>query len=120
MGLHGLEQGYLYLTFYGTLLLNCPHEAEWTPFQNPYFSENVVGSRIEPGTSGSVAINSNHRGVLLNNNFQFLKLSTMTVLQYVVAHSKMNGDNRPTTVTALCNRRNIADISDWERVFKSR
>jgi hypothetical protein len=23
-------------------LLNCTHEAEWTPFQTHYFSENVV------------------------------------------------------------------------------
>jgi hypothetical protein len=31
-----------------------------TPFQTPYFSENLVGSGIDPGTSGSVARNSDH------------------------------------------------------------
>jgi hypothetical protein len=25
------------------------HEAEWTPFQSQYFSENVVAPGIEPG-----------------------------------------------------------------------
>jgi hypothetical protein len=25
------------------------HEAEWTPFQTHYFSENLVASGIEPG-----------------------------------------------------------------------
>jgi hypothetical protein len=30
-------------------ILNCPHEAQWTPFQTPYFSANLIGSGIEPG-----------------------------------------------------------------------
>jgi hypothetical protein len=30
-------------------LLNCTHEAEWTPFQTHYFSENLVAPGIEPG-----------------------------------------------------------------------
>jgi hypothetical protein len=30
-------------------LLSCTHEAEWTPFQTHYFSENLVAPRIEPG-----------------------------------------------------------------------
>jgi hypothetical protein len=34
--------------------------AEWTPFQTHFFSENLVAPRIEPGTSGSVARNSDH------------------------------------------------------------
>jgi hypothetical protein len=29
-------------------LLSCAHEAEWTPFQTHYFSENVVASGNEP------------------------------------------------------------------------
>jgi hypothetical protein len=33
-------------------------EAQWTPFQTHYFSGNVVEPGIEPGTSGSVARNS--------------------------------------------------------------
>jgi hypothetical protein len=41
-------------------LLGCPHEAEWTPFQTHYFSENLVALGVEPGTSGSVARNSDH------------------------------------------------------------
>jgi hypothetical protein len=30
-------------------LLSCTHEAEWTPFQTHYFSENLVVLGIEPG-----------------------------------------------------------------------
>jgi hypothetical protein len=30
-------------------LLSCTHEAEWTPFQTHYFSENLAALRIEPG-----------------------------------------------------------------------
>jgi hypothetical protein len=30
-------------------LLNCTHEAEWTPFQTHYFSVNLVAPGIEPG-----------------------------------------------------------------------
>jgi hypothetical protein len=41
-------------------ILNYPYEAEWTPFQTHYFSENLVAPGIKPGTSGSVARNSDH------------------------------------------------------------
>jgi hypothetical protein len=34
--------------------------AEWTPFQNHYFSENLVAPGIEPGTSGSVTRDCDH------------------------------------------------------------
>jgi hypothetical protein len=30
-------------------LLNCTHEAEWTPFQTNYFLENLIVPGIEPG-----------------------------------------------------------------------
>jgi hypothetical protein len=40
--------------------LSCPHEAEWTPFQTHYFSENLVAPGIKPETSGSVDSNSDH------------------------------------------------------------
>jgi hypothetical protein len=30
-------------------LLSCTHEAEWTPFQTHYFSENLVVPGIETG-----------------------------------------------------------------------
>jgi hypothetical protein len=30
-------------------LLSCTHEAEWTPFQTHYFSENLVAPGIESG-----------------------------------------------------------------------
>jgi hypothetical protein len=30
-------------------LLSCTHEAEWTPFQTHYFSENLVAPGIELG-----------------------------------------------------------------------
>jgi hypothetical protein len=38
-----------------------PHEAEQTPFKKQYFSENLVASGIEPGTSGSVVRNFDHK-----------------------------------------------------------
>jgi hypothetical protein len=41
-------------------LLNYPHEAEWTPFQTHYFSENLVALGMEPGASGPLARNCNH------------------------------------------------------------
>jgi hypothetical protein len=31
------------------VVLNCTHEAEWTPFQTHYFSENLVTPGIELG-----------------------------------------------------------------------
>jgi hypothetical protein len=40
--------------------LSYHHEAELTPFQTHYFSENLVASGIEPDTPGSVARNSGH------------------------------------------------------------
>jgi hypothetical protein len=36
------------------------HEAERTPFQTNYFSENLLARGIEPEISGSVARNSDH------------------------------------------------------------
>jgi hypothetical protein len=58
------------------LLLNCTHEAEWTPFQTHYLSEILVVPGIEPGTSGSVARNSDHWTTeavyfLLHNIYKF-------------------------------------------------
>jgi hypothetical protein len=41
-------------------LLIYPHEAERTPFQTHYYSENLVAPGIEPGTSGSVARKADH------------------------------------------------------------
>jgi hypothetical protein len=37
------------------------HEVEWTPFQTHYFSEKLLAPGIEPGTSRSVAKNSDHQ-----------------------------------------------------------
>jgi hypothetical protein len=37
------------------LFHSSPHEADWTPFQTNYFSENMTAPGIEPGTSGSIA-----------------------------------------------------------------
>jgi hypothetical protein len=47
-------------TFSLKQLLSCTHDAEWTPFQNHYFSENLVAPGIEHGTSESVGRNSDH------------------------------------------------------------
>jgi hypothetical protein len=44
----------------------CTHEAEWTPFRTHYLSENLIAPGMEPGTSGSVAKNSDHRGGIFN------------------------------------------------------
>jgi hypothetical protein len=41
-------------------LFNRTLNAEWTPFQTHYFSENLIAPEIEPRTSGSVARNSDH------------------------------------------------------------
>jgi hypothetical protein len=41
-------------------LLGCTHEAEWTPFQTHYFSENLVAPGIEPRIFVSVARNSDY------------------------------------------------------------
>jgi hypothetical protein len=34
--------------FFSKQLLSCTHEAEWTPFQTHYFSENLAVHGIEP------------------------------------------------------------------------
>jgi hypothetical protein len=36
-------------TFSFKEVLSCTHEAEWTPFQTHYFSENLVVPGIDPG-----------------------------------------------------------------------
>jgi hypothetical protein len=41
-------------------LLIYSHWAEWTSFQTHYFSENLVASGIESGTSRSLTRNSDH------------------------------------------------------------
>jgi hypothetical protein len=46
--------------FFSKELLICTQEAEWTPFQTHCFSKHLVTPGIEPGTSGSVARNSDH------------------------------------------------------------
>jgi hypothetical protein len=47
---YGRILGFLDRSHYFSIkqLLNCTHEAEWTPFQTHYFSENLVASGIEP------------------------------------------------------------------------
>jgi hypothetical protein len=49
--LHGRTLGFLDRSRYfsSKQLFNCAHEAEWTPFQTIYFSENLVAPGIEPG-----------------------------------------------------------------------
>jgi hypothetical protein len=62
-------------TFSFKQLLNCPREAEWTLFQIPYFSEYLAGPGLDPGTSGSVARNSNQyvtKAVGHWNNFSII------------------------------------------------
>jgi hypothetical protein len=56
---YGLILGFLDRSRYFCLQVS-PQEAEWTPFQTHYFSQNLVEPGIEPGTSGSVAWNSDH------------------------------------------------------------
>jgi hypothetical protein len=48
------------ITIFSFKKLNCAHEAEWTLFQDHYFSENLVEPGIEPGTSELAARNSDH------------------------------------------------------------
>jgi hypothetical protein len=54
----GILQQSLYYFF--QVVPQCTHEAEWTPFQTHYFSENLVALGIEPETSEYVARNSDH------------------------------------------------------------
>jgi hypothetical protein len=63
-------------------LLSCDHEAEWTPFQTPYLSENLVGPGIEPGPTGSVARNSDHYTTEAVNIFTHIskRLSSAIIL----------------------------------------
>jgi hypothetical protein len=53
---HGRILGFLgeAATISSKQLLSCTHEAEWTPLQIHYFSENLVAPGIKPGASGSV------------------------------------------------------------------
>jgi hypothetical protein len=60
-GLHGHESRFSrpeQLHFSFKQLLSYLHGAKWTSFRTNYFSENLVAQAIEPGTSGSVATNS--------------------------------------------------------------
>jgi hypothetical protein len=50
----------LFLPSSSSVVLTTTHEAEWTPFQTHCLSENLEAPGIEPGTSGSVARNSDH------------------------------------------------------------
>jgi hypothetical protein len=64
-------------------MLIYPHEAEWTLFQTHCYSENLVVQGIEPGTSVSGAMKSNHyptEAVL--NHHKILKL--LVRKEYVV------------------------------------
>jgi hypothetical protein len=45
---YGRIHGFLDRSRYISFLLNRIHEAEWTPFQTRYFSENLVAPIIEP------------------------------------------------------------------------
>jgi hypothetical protein len=48
------------------------------PFQTHYFSENLVAPGIEPGTSGSVARNSDHQTTeAAKNKLTFLEIRKM-------------------------------------------
>jgi hypothetical protein len=69
-------------TFSFKQLLGYPHEAEWTPFQTHYFSENLVMPGIEPGTLGTVVRNSDHRGGQLHI-LPFVKYIYAYNVQYI-------------------------------------
>jgi hypothetical protein len=47
-------------TFSFKELLTYPHEAEWTPFQTQYVSENLLVPGMKPRTSRSLARNYDH------------------------------------------------------------
>jgi hypothetical protein len=56
-------------------LLSYPHEAVWIPFQTHYFSEKPVALRVEPGTPGFVARNSNYYATEM-----VLSISILTII----------------------------------------
>jgi hypothetical protein len=71
-----------------------PHEAEWTPFRTPYFSENLVGPGMEPGTSGSVARNSDHEtteAVICKHIFFLICAVRLWVLRPLLAYCTSPG-----------------------------
>jgi hypothetical protein len=57
---YGRVLGFLDRSHYFSIkyLLNCTHEAEWTPSQTHYFFSGSAGNRTR--ASGSVAKNSDH------------------------------------------------------------
>jgi hypothetical protein len=59
-----------------------PHEAEWTPFQTHYFSENLVAQGIEPRSSGSVARNSDLLAVIHQFTRRTIKLAVEIIVVY--------------------------------------
>jgi hypothetical protein len=69
------------------LLLSYPHEAEWTPIENHYFSDTLVAPGIEPETFGffsKVLWPLDHRGGPLIsiaglNQFDLVFISRMTL-----------------------------------------
>jgi hypothetical protein len=73
-------------------LLNCTHEAEWTPFQTHFFFSGSAGNRTR--SSGSVAKNSDHYTTeavyfLLHNIYKFSSYLTANTihLRYVAKNS---------------------------------
>jgi hypothetical protein len=71
--------------------LNYPREAEWTPFQTHYFTENLVALRIEPGTSGTLTTVTYIHDNILKLFFQNI-LSIFQKLWFDVAciHSRLS------------------------------
>nr|CAD7443420.1 unnamed protein product [Timema bartmani] len=59
-------------TFPFKYLQICPHEAELTSFQTHFFTEKLKKLGNEPGTSGSVAVNSGHYTTENNNSLIYL------------------------------------------------
>ncbi|CAG2065250.1 unnamed protein product [Timema podura] len=59
-------------TFPFKYLQICPHEAELTSFQTHFFTEKLKELGNEPGTSGSVAVNSGHYTTENNNSLIYL------------------------------------------------
>jgi putative aminopeptidase FrvX len=54
----------------------------WTPFQTHYYSENLVAPGIEPGTSVSLARNSDHQTTeAVTDNLTDTKIKCNTVIK---------------------------------------
>jgi hypothetical protein len=90
-----------------TEAFSCTHEAVWTPLQTHY-SEDLVAPGIEPGTSGSVARNSDHWSRERSNRRETVPLNIRLLRKRRTLQSTSQRDERPLHDIALWQCRHEA------------